>query len=293
MKFKSVFFGFLFLPFLASAMSNEDAQLYKEVEAIINRGSNVRKAEGTRLRAERKKALAFAKECGCVSDEKWKHFLEMVKVAKEMNPLFKPHITGEQSHAVQDPELEEITKIAKQRLRERNLNANAVNIEFTEEIPFNAAAYQNLIETSDALIIKNSMYFKPSRLSSIKTWLDKIIGHEISHLQKNHLTTLWLLSRHINYGKQRNCFTLFHHAAEHEANLLYSLESITHTQILQKYHCWPESEIDDDYYMASETHPSPHDFCQAATRVAKMLEFEKRIVQKKERQIATFDPANG
>ena len=206
--------------------SQKQKELRREVKEIVRSGSTVQETETKRLKKQHNDALEVYKYCLGLTMQERIVFNEKIESIKRNNSLLKSTQVSIADEATLHPTI----ALVRRKLKERNLNPDAVEIELSDEY----TAYQELLEngtTRNAISVETN--------NSNPDDEECAIDHEITHLQEHHmletsiLLDILLQRKDDPYKeqfiqKQNECKAVFNnvkYTTEYEADTLYPLQN--------------------------------------------------------------------
>ena len=274
--------------------------LRKEVEEIVKNGKTVQEVEPKKLRDQHQKMLQDFKKCACISKKEWDYYLRTLAYAKEKNPLFVPNFKNPSKSTFKDEYYQKISDLIDIKLRERNLNPEAVKrYIINQNTLVNGSAWQSSYNYHPT---ENNIRINLFGLNNEN--LSHVINHEITHIQEHHNVQRKIL-RTITEKEKKHCFIPLNHTTEREAELLYALQQVTAAQHGVEYSCLishnhiPRNGTDyNNYYPGffwdfyphayhdTDTHLSMQTRCSEMKRVLNMLEIENELKEKSISRVA-------
>ena len=292
--------------------SQKQKELRKTVKEIVRNGSTIQEIETRRLKDQRNDAMEVYKYCLGITPQEWGIFKQKFESIKQNNPLMLPSRSPISEKAIIHPTI----ALIRRKLRERNLNPDAVEIELSNEY----TAHQALLKNGTIL---NAITVETN--NSNRDDEECAIDHEITHLQEHHaieksvLSDILLQRKDDPYKeqfilKQNECTALFNNLRyihELEADALYPLQNYDAAKKARdqwknqvEYRFLPNYEhpirdlenfdlhpiIDLKLWDAIHTlkksewehHPSYHDRYKQLDRIVTMLRMESSIRQNQE-----------
>ena len=262
------------------SIEKQKSDLYEEVEQIVKSGSTVQKVETKKLIMQHQKVLEEFKQCAGISDENWDEYLSQFNYFKLKNERFYMKLFFFKPYTESNSPYTKVICRAINKLQQRNLNPNVVNIVYNKDLKNMGQALQEFQEQEISNTIELICANIPEQI------MDFVIDHEITHLQQNHHLQSTIL-RHITQKKE--CLTPVHHQQEYEADLLFALHDINSARNGVMFACSPKYS---KRYPDSERIPSHFKRCIQLQRIVAMLELEQEIKEalNREQRCLTEDP---